>query len=83
MYGGIGDDTYVVEDSNNTIYESEEEGNDVVEAHITYSLDGIDNIEDLTLKGTENIDGTGNSLDNTLTGNSGDNTLSGLSLIHI
>src|SRR5262249_47947902 len=35
------------------------------------------NVENLTLTGSSAIDGTGNSLDNTITGNSGANTLTG------
>jgi len=37
-----------------------------------------DNVENLTLTGSANINASGNAQDNTLTGNAGDNTLSGL-----
>ena len=75
MAGSMGDDTYIVDDAGDVVVENPDEGNDTVEASITYALDA--NVEDLTLTGTGNIDGTGNELDNVLTGNSGDNTLDG------
>jgi Ca2+-binding RTX toxin-like protein len=43
---------------------------------VTFSLGG-QFIENLTLTGSSNINGTGNTLDNTLTGNSGNNVLNG------
>ncbi len=50
-------------------------GIDTVQSSITYTLGQF--IENLTLTGTANINGTGNSLDNILVGNSGNNVLTG------
>ena len=46
-----------------------------MQASVSYTLGG--NVENLTLTGTGNINGTGNTLNNTLTGNAGNNTLNG------
>ena len=76
MEGGIGDDTYVVDDAGDLVLETAGAGLDTVQSGIGYTL--TDNVENLTLTGTANIDGSGNTLDNVLAGNSGANTLSGL-----
>lgn len=75
MIGGVGNDVYVVDHASDIVIESASEGTDTVQASIGYALG--DNIERLTLIGTDNINATGNELNNTLVGNSGNNTLDG------
>jgi Ca2+-binding RTX toxin-like protein len=75
MNGGAGDDIYVVDTSNDVIYEAVNSGNDVVISSASYNLGG--NIENLTLTENSNIDGTGNNSDNRITGNDGNNKLNG------
>lgn len=76
MEGGQGDDVYWVDNAGDTIIESANSGTDTVYSSIGYSLAGT-NLENLTLIGTVDIDGTGNGDDNILVGNDGANTLSG------
>jgi len=76
MAGDTGDDTYIVDNTSDVIVENIGEGLDHVQASATYTLS--DNIENLTLTGTADIDGTGNDLDNVIKGNSGANVLAGL-----
>ena len=75
LIGGQGNDTYVVDTTTDTITENLNEGTDLVQSSVTYSLGN--NLENLTLTGTTAISGTGNTLDNVLTGNTAVNTLSG------
>ena len=75
MIGGLGNDTYVVDDVGDLVTEALNEGTDTVQSYITYTLGA--NVENLTLMGTSAINGTGNSLNNTLTGNSAANALAG------
>lgn len=76
LVGGTGNDTYVVDNTADVIMENADEGLDAVEASASYTLS--DNVENLTLTGTANLNGTGNALDNVITGNAGNNVLSGL-----
>ena len=75
MIGGDGNDTYKVDDSDDAIDEKAGEGKDFVESTATYTLP--ENVEDLTLTGKENINGTGNDLPNVIKGNTGNNKLEG------
>ncbi|MFM6629414.1 MAG: hypothetical protein ACKPJK_09140, partial [Microcystis panniformis] len=75
LIGGLGDDTYQIDTTTDTITENANEGTDTVESSVTYTLGN--NLENLTLTGTTDIKGTGNTLNNTITGNSGNNTLNG------
>ncbi|GCL44268.1 DUF4347 domain-containing protein [Dolichospermum planctonicum] len=75
LIGGSGNDTYVVDNVGDVIAESLNSGIDTVESSITWTLRA--NLENLTLQGTTAINGTGNTLNNTITGNTGNNTLNG------
>ena len=75
MTGGTGNDTYVVDDPGDVVIENTSEGTDTVRASINYTLGA--NVEKLVLTGSTNINGSGNTGNNTFVGNSGNNTLSG------
>lgn len=75
MYGEAGNDVYIVDDAGDQVIESAGQGIDRVEATFSYTLGS--NVENLTLTGAGNINGTGNALANKITGNDGNNTLNG------
>ncbi len=75
LVGLAGNDTYAINNAGDVILENLNEGTDLVNASISYTL--ANNVENLSLTGTSAINGTGNTLDNALTGNSAANTLSG------
>lgn len=78
MAGGLGNDTYVVDNWADVVTEGSTEGTaDVILSSVSYTLAGRF-IETLTLTGTKAINATGNSKINTLIGNSADNVLDGL-----
>ncbi len=74
LTGGAGNDTYVV-GAGDTIVEAAGSGTDVIRADISWTLGS--NVENLVLTGTAAVNGSGNSLANTLTGNSAANILNG------
>ena len=74
LLGGNGNDTYVVS-TGDTVVENAAEGTDLVISDVSFTLGA--NVEHLLLTGTDAINGTGNSLNNTLMGNSAANVLTG------
>jgi hypothetical protein len=72
--GGDGADLYLVSGKLN-ITEAADHGLDTVKSSADFKL--VANLENLTLLGGKDIDGTGNSASNVVYGNRGDNVLSG------
>ena len=75
MYGGKGDDNYVVRNVNDVVTEYANEGTDHVFSFHDYELGS--NLENLTLLGNKASVAIGNALNNELRGNSAANTLEG------
>ena len=75
MTGGTGADVYFVDNAGDTTVELENQGRDLVNAFLDWTL--ADNVEDLTLNAESGTNGTGNALDNVINGNFIDNTLDG------
>jgi Ca2+-binding RTX toxin-like protein len=75
MKGGAGDDTYIVVDAGDAVVETANQGTDQVRSFVTSFTLGS-NVEDLRLMSGA-VNGTGNSLANTILGNDGTNTLNG------
>src|SRR3546814_11557291 len=74
MVGGLGNDTYVVDNAADDVVEAVAGGNDTVRSSLAaYTLH--DNVENLVVVGGG--DGAGNALDNQLSGDAGDNILDG------
>ncbi|WP_162560038.1 peroxidase family protein [Methylotetracoccus oryzae] len=75
LTGGVGNDTFQIQDAGDIVVEAAGGGTDTVQASITYTLAA--NVENLTLIGIGDINGTGNGGANILTGNIGNNVLNG------
>ena len=65
----------MVDNINDKIIENANEGIDLVQSSLTYTLG--ENLENLTLTGTNAINGTGNAMNNKIVGNAANNTLTG------
>ncbi|UUZ65418.1 calcium-binding protein [Polaromonas sp. P1-6] len=75
MVGGAGNDTYVVDNTADTIEELVGDGSDTALSSVGYTLSA--QVDNLVLTGTADISATGNELNNSLTGNAGNNALAG------
>lgn len=75
MRGGTGADTYIVDNTKDRVIEKINEGIDIVRASVSHTLTA--NVENLTLTGTQAINGTGNTLSNSIKGNSNSNKING------
>lgn len=77
LTGGTGNDIYVIDNTGDVISETSTLATEIdeVQSSISYQLGA--NLEKLTLTGTVNLNGTGNTIANTLTGNSANNILDG------
>ena len=73
---GRSDDVYTVDQTTDVVVENPGGGTDRVNSSATYTLSV--NVENLTLTGTDAINGTGNASNNALIGNSAGNVLIGL-----
>jgi predicted extracellular nuclease/2',3'-cyclic-nucleotide 2'-phosphodiesterase (5'-nucleotidase family)/Ca2+-binding RTX toxin-like protein len=75
LIGGVGNDTYIVDNLGDTITEELNQGTDLVKASLSWTL--AENLENLTLLGSADTNGTGNSVNNVIIGNDGNNILTG------
>lgn len=75
LNGGVGNDIYEQSADTDSIFD--EAGTDTILSTISRSLAGYATIENLTLQGSGNLNGSGNDLANRLIGNSGNNVLNG------
>ncbi|MEP0851606.1 calcium-binding protein [Funiculus sociatus GB1-A4] len=65
----------MVDNATDIIVEDVNAGTDTVISYVTWTLG--ENLENLTINGTAALNGTGNSLNNSISGNGGNNTLDG------
>ena len=78
LEGGKGADTYVVDNAGDQVIEAlagAAGGVDLVTSKVSFELGA--NVEKLTLLGSDDIDATGNTLNNSIIGNAGANILDG------
>ena len=76
MAGLAGDDVYVVDNVGDVVIERAGQGNDLVNAWVSFNAAGQD-IERIRLMGDARINAVGNDLDTTLVGNDNVNALNG------
>ena len=73
--GGTGNDVYLIDDAAHSLVELAGQGTDTVGTEVTYALP--EHFENLTLLGSDDINGYGNGLDNLITPNDGANLIDG------
>jgi len=76
LIGGLGNDIFYVDSTSDVVTEASGQGTDTIMTSVTLASLAA-NVENLTLLGTGNINGTGSTGDNVMTGNAGNNTLTG------
>ncbi|MDB5526814.1 MAG: hemolysin-type calcium-binding repeat family protein [Rhizobium sp.] len=81
IFGGSGNDTYVISTAEILINELQTEGADTIKSSVAISLESNifneQEIENLTLTGKAKINATGNELANVITGNKNNNIIKG------
>ncbi|MEG4535596.1 calcium-binding protein, partial [Microcoleus sp. D2_18a_D3] len=75
LTGGLGNDIYTVDNVGDVVTELAAQGTDEVRSTVSYILPA--EVENLILTGTALLNGTGNSLANTIIGNTANNGLNG------
>jgi Ca2+-binding RTX toxin-like protein len=75
LVGGLGNDTYIIDATGDTVTEALNAGTDTVQSAISYTLGA--NVENLALTGVSDLTANGNTLANFITGNSGNNLIDG------
>ncbi len=76
LAGGLGNDTYIVDNAGDVVVENAGEGIDTVKTVLaSYTLGA--NVENLIYTGSSAFAGTGNALDNVIIGGAGADTLTG------
>jgi Ca2+-binding RTX toxin-like protein len=75
--GGAGDDTYVVDNSGDQVMELGNSGTDLIQSGIAYNMMLAWHVENLTLTGGSEVNGSGNWLNNLIIGNGAANVLDG------
>jgi hypothetical protein len=75
MEGGLGDDIYIVDNVGDVIIETAADGTDSAQSSVSYILSSY--VENLTLTGSQAINGFGNNSNNFIVGNSSNNILNG------
>lgn len=75
LTGLAGNDTYFVDNIQDSLIEKANQGTDTVQSSVSWSL--AKEFENLSLLGSKSIDATGNGNDNILIGNSGSNNIIG------
>ena len=75
VFGGAGNDVVFVDNAGDSVFENANEGNDTVFATANFTLG--DNIENLVLQGSADLQGGGNASANVIYGNTGNNLLNG------